>query len=40
MDSSGSQQNTAVSTPGNVITLSNNDLLQQRASLGNGQQVL
>lgn len=40
MDSSGSQQNTAVSTAGNVITLNNSDLLQQRASLGNGQQII
>ncbi len=37
MDSTGSQQN---STGGNVILLNNNDLLQQRTSLGNGQQVL
>jgi hypothetical protein len=36
MDSSGSQQN---STGGNVIVLNNNDLMQQRATLGNGQQV-
>ena len=36
MDSSGSQQN---STGGNVIVLNNNDLMQQRTSLGNGQQV-
>jgi hypothetical protein len=36
MDSSGSQQN---STGGNVIVLNNNDLMQQRASLGSGQQV-
>jgi hypothetical protein len=37
MDSSGSQQN---STGGNVIVLNSNDLMQQRTSLGNGQQVL
>jgi len=36
MDSSGSQKN---STGGNVIVLNNNDLMQQRTSLGNGQQV-
>jgi hypothetical protein len=36
MDSTGSQQN---SSGGNVIVLNNNDLLQQRTSLGNGQQV-
>jgi hypothetical protein len=36
MDTSGSQQN---STGGNVIVLNNNDLMQQRTSLGNGQQV-
>jgi hypothetical protein len=37
MDTSGSQQN---STGGNVIVLNSNDLMQQRTSLGNGQQVL
>lgn len=36
MDPSGSQQN---STGGNVILLNNNELMQQRTSLGNGQQV-
>jgi hypothetical protein len=36
MDPSGSQQN---SSGGNVIVLNNNDLMQQRTSLGNGQQV-
>lgn len=39
MDSSGSQQNASGNAGGNVITLNNNDLIQQRTSLGNGQQV-
>ncbi|CAF4238432.1 unnamed protein product, partial [Rotaria magnacalcarata] len=34
----GSQQNSSGNTGGNVITLSNNDMMQQRTSLGNGQQ--
>ncbi|CAM2703872.1 unnamed protein product [Rotaria socialis] len=40
MDSSGSQQNSSGNTGGNVITLSNNDMMQQRTSLGNGQQII
>ncbi|CAF0958398.1 unnamed protein product [Rotaria sordida] len=40
MDSSGSQQNSSGTTGGNVITLNNNDLMQQRTSLGNGQQII
>ncbi|CAF3880140.1 unnamed protein product, partial [Rotaria sp. Silwood2] len=40
MDSSGSQQNSSGNTSGNVITLNNNDLMQQRTTLGNGQQII
>ncbi|CAF0735918.1 unnamed protein product [Rotaria sp. Silwood1] len=40
MDSSGSQQNSSGTTSGNVITLNNNDLMQQRTTLGNGQQII
>ncbi|CAF0908082.1 unnamed protein product [Adineta ricciae] len=40
MDSSGTQQNSTGTTGGNVIVLNNNDFLQQRTSLGNGQQII
>ena len=39
MDSTAAQHTTSASTAGNVIAINNNDLIQQRTSVGNGQQV-